>query len=846
MKNKFLKCIIGILLGSFLATAVTPAVSVQAVTASEESVEGMKLATENDDIAMYYDKETAQIAFLYKDSGRVIETKILDGTGNATYQDYMKSELILSYYKNYKTNGETILTTNKLAIEVALNEAGEEQTIYTVLDDGLRVDFILRENKLSMDVVPKVIPEEKWRTKIWPYLSEEERDFVEKQYTYHSKDGGYRRNSDDSNTTLRQTAIEMLQKYIFQGEYTEEDMEEDNAAIGYVSTWENLEVRMSIIYTLDGDEIVVTVPTSDITVNDEDVILSQLQVLRYMTSATEEQTGYFVVPDGIGAVINFNNGLTKASDYVSRVYGKDTLIDATTYSSLKYYANMPMYGTVYDDYALLSVVEKGDTIAQLTTQVAGKVDSYNKAYWNFILTEKENVSTSSDASVSVNKYTDTYTDDIVIRYMMLEEENANYTGIAKAYQKYLIDKGELTKTERKEDASLYLEVLGAVKESKNFLGIPYQGISALTTFSEMKQMLEYFKISGVKDIEAELVGWMNNGDNHSALLDIDIDSSMGSKTELGRITDFAHEYEFGFYAALNLQTVYAAENPLSLWSTENFASKYASKFLSNEYAQLGTSKLGLDSLKINDYSGYLVSPAKLKTYTSKVLKELSKFALEGISLKDIGSYLVADYSDKNRTSRQDATDIENEAIGMVADEYNILLSNPDSYAWQYADAISDIPSRSNEYTVFAYDVPLLPLILDGCVSYSTTALNYDTQKTLSEMILKCVETRMNPKFYLMYSDMSALENTDEHYDELSISYMTWRKDIVSLYEEYNEFYELVQDADFAKHETLDKSGKIVKVTYTNGVKVYVNYSKSAYEADGHEIGASSYLIVEAE
>lgn len=843
MKNKFLKCIVGILLGSFLATAVTPAVSVKAVTASEESVEGMELAAENDDIAMYYDEETAQVSFLYKDTGRVISSKVLDGDGNATFKDYQKSELIVEYYQTAKSGSTTIIATNSMAIDIDLEAGQEAQVQYELVENGLKVSFCLKENKISMDAVPKFIPKEKWLEKIYPYLSKDEKTEVAKYYTYNEKMDAYRR-TKDGNDGLTQSAIRKIQNMIFQGDYTQEDMEADNAAFGYESEWSNLEINISIVYELDGSDILVKVPTADITVNNEDAIIAAIHVTRYLTSSTTEENGYIVVPDGSGAIINFNNGLTKATDYESRVYGDDTIIDADEYSSLSYYASMPMYGMVYDDYAIVSIVEDGDTMAELNTQISNKGDSYNKAWWKFILTEQENVATSTNSAVSVNKYTgDTFDKDIVIRYKMLEEENANYFGVAKAYQKYLIKQGVLEKTERKDNASLFLEVLGSVKESKNLLGVPYQGVSALTTFSEMKQMLEYFKISGVKDIEAELVGWMNDGDKHYALTDIDIDSVMGSKSELARITDFAHEYEFGFYVALNLQKAYASKNVFNLWATSRFADKYASKFLSSEYAQIGTTKLGRDDLKINKYSAYLVSPVMLKTYTSKVMKELEKFSIEGVSLKDIGSLLIADYNSKQNVSRENAAVIENAAIGMLAKEYDVMLSNPDSYAWKNADVITDLPTRSNEYTVFAYDIPLVQLVLDGCMSYSTTALNYDTQKELSEMILKCIETRMNPKFYLMYAEMDELENTEDHYDELSINYNTWRKDIVKLYEEYNEFYKLVEDADFANHETLAKN--VVKVTYTNGVVVYVNYTKSDYKVSNDVvIGASSYVVVE--
>ncbi len=836
MKNKFLsKCIIGILLSSFLAAgSLLPATSASAATASELGNRA-ELVAENDDVRMYYDETDALVSLEYKDTGRIIHTKVMDGdSGNQTYQNYQKSDFLIDYYKDSKAGNTTRVSNYDMAIEAGQMEVEE-------IENGIKISYTLKEDRLSLDAVPKELPQEKMREMIYPHLSDSERTFIDTYYRSFDSNGSYYRQRDDGVT---QSVIRELYRLFYEvGEYTQEDLEADNATFGHESTWSNLEINLSIEYVLDGKDLLVRIPVSDFSTNSEDLILNTLTVLPYFLSATIDEEGYMVVPDGSGAIIGFNNGMTRAADYVSRVYADDVLIDATAYSNVEYYANMPIIGMVYEDYSILSIVEEGATMAEINTQISGKTDNYNKAYWKFYITEKENVATTEHSAVSVNKFTsDTFTDKIVIRYQMLEEENSNYTRIAKAYQNYLIEKGTLTKTERKDSASLYLEILGAVKESKNFLGIPYQGISSLTTLSETKQMLEHFKISGVDDMEVQLTGWMNNGDEHSALTSISLESSMGSKSELNRIVDFAHEYEFGFYPSLNLQKVYAAKSIFNRIATSSFAGSYASKFLSSEYAQLGTDRLGLDNLRIDSYSAYLVSPTKLKAYTSKVIRNLDKFSLEGISLQDIGTLLVADHNSKNSVSREHAAEIENEAIGMLADEYKVMLSNAYDYAWQYADCITDLPSRSNEFNTFSYDIPLLQLVLDGCVSYSTTPLNFDTQKDISEMILKCIETRMNPKFYLMYADMSELEATEEHYDELSINYMTWRKDIVTLYKEYNEFYKLVNDADIESHETLYKN--VVKVTYTNGVTVYVNYTGRTYRVDGQTLDASSYLIVE--
>ena len=819
------------MLSSFLvAICLLPSASVQAATATELPAKAEKVA-ESDEIIMYYDESTAMISLKYKDTGLIINSKVVDGTsGNKAYKNNQKSDFLIDYYKTTKSASPDTINNYVMAIET-------DQVETEKIDNGIKIKFTLKENKLSMDVVPKYIAQEKMESMILDKLGEEDKEFVRENYRLY--DGYYTRTKDSGVT---QSGIKRIRDIFYEKcGYTDADLEADNATKGYVSEWSNLEMRMSLEYVLEGSDVVVRVPMDEYYCNSEEANLNAFSLLPYFLSSTIDEEGYMVVPDGSGAVINFNSGLTKSVDYVSRVFGTDTLIDASEYDGTEYYANMSIIGMVYSDYAYLAIVEKGAAMAEIHTQISGKNDDYNKAYFKFYIREMENVATMEASTVSVNKFTgDVYNEDIVVRFQMLGAEEANYTGIAKNYQQYLVDTGVFEQKLQNDNASLFLEILGSTKESENFLGIPYQGVSSLTTFKEAKAMLEALSAAGIKDMDVQLTGWMNNGENHSPLTKISIDSAMGSKKDLNALAAFAAEKGYSFYPGLNLQTAYAKNSYFGKQSLNSFAGDYAAKFLSMEYAQVGTAKLGLDNLKINALSGYLVSPNFLTKYVEKAMKKLDSFAIDGVAIRDLGSLLVADYSTKIPVNRENAAVTENEALGLVAAEYNVLLEAPYSYAWKYADSISNVPSRSNEYNTFNYDIPLLQLVLDGYVNYSTTPLNYDTQMDNNEMLLKCIETRTNPKFTVMQAKMTDLKYTEEYVDLLSVEFEDWKDNMVAVYDEYNTFYQKVKGADIESHETPYKN--VAKVTYTNGVVVYVNYAKRPYMVDGNLIPASSYLV----
>lgn len=819
------------MLSSFLvAICLLPSASVQAATATEVPAKAEKVA-ESDEIIMYYDESTAMITLKYKDTGLIVNSKVVDGTsGNKAYKNNQKADFLIDYYKTIKSASPDTVNNYVMAIET-------DQVETEKIDNGIKIKFTLKEDKLSMDVVPKKISQEKMESMILDNLGEEDKEFVRENYRLYQD---YYIRQKDSGVT--QSGIKRIRDIFYEKcGYTDADLEADNAQYDYVSEWSNLEIRMTLEYVLEGSDVVVRVPMDEYYCNSEEATLNAFSLLPYFLSSTVEEEGYMVVPDGSGAVIEFNNGLTKSVDYVSRVFGTDTLIKASEYDSTEYYANMPILGMVYSDYAYLAIVEKGAAMAEIHTQISGKNDDYNKAYFKFYIQEMENVATMEASTVSVNKFTgDVFNEDIVVRYQMLGKEEANYTGIAKNYQQYLIDTGVLTKNGQNDNASLFLEILGSTKESENFLGIPYQGISSLTTFKEAKAMLEALSAAGIKDMDVQLTGWANGGENHSPLTKVDIDSAMGSKKDLNALAAFAAEKGYSFYPGVNLQTAYAKNSYFSKRSLNSFAGDYAAKFLSMEYAQLGTAKLGLDNLKINELSGYLVSPNFLTKYVEKAMNKLDKFDINGIAVRDMGSLLVADYSTKIPVNRENAAAIENEALGLVAAEYEVLLEAPYSYAWKYVDSVSNVPARSNEYNTFNYDIPLLQLVLDGCISYSTTSLNYDTQLDNNEMLLRCIETRTNPKFTVMQAKMTDLKYTEEYVDLLSVEFEDWKDNMVAVYDEYNTFYQQVKGADIESHETPYKN--VAKVTYTNGVVVYVNYAKRPYMVDGNLIPASSYLV----
>ena len=79
-------------------------------------------------------------------------------------------------------------------------------------------------------------------------------------------------------------------------------------------------------------------------------------------------------------------------------------------------------------------------------------------------------------------------------------------------------------------------------------------------------------------------------------------------------------------------------------------------------------------------------------------------------------------------------------------------------------------------------------------------------------------------------------------DIYSSEYDVYRDTIIEYSTELKEISEKTEGAYIIGHEIFDS--QIRKVTYDNGVVIYINYARTGQSADGYTIDAMSYKVVE--
>jgi hypothetical protein len=170
---------------------------------------------------------------------------------------------------------------------------------------------------------------------------------------------------------------------------------------------------------------------------------------------------------------------------------------------------------------------------------------------------------------------------------------------------------------------------------------------------------------------------------------------------------------------------------------------------------------------------------------------------------------------------------------------SLLLNQANDYAFPYATDIENVPMAHNDFSMVNYEIPFYQMILHGYVNYSGTSINLMDYSNRSEVILKLLEFGAAPHFTFSYEDSTELKYTglNEFY---STTFDNWKDDAISIYNEANAVLKNVQGASIVKHENLDVDARVKKITYDNGVIIYVNATNTAFSTGNLEIPANGY------
>ncbi len=595
-----------------------------------------------------------------------------------------------------------------------------------------------------------------------------------------------------------------------------------------------------IEYRLSDDHLEVSIPASQIRELGGGY-LYRIQLLRYMGATSYEDEGYFVVPNGSGSLICFNNGKTTAPMYSQYIYDIDPLAASYTTIEPLQTARLPIYGICSQDADLLVSIEDSASNCVLSAEVSGAYNDYNFAFPTFVFRTVDDLKNfdNSDTSVLVMEK-EMYRYNIRVRYSFPGDGYRGYAGIANYYRERLVQDGVLVRDETDGDIPLYCDVITGVRETGHFLGVQYLHSFAMTTFPEAEMISSELRSTGIDHQVLNVQGWFNGGYYHDAADRVHVPGYLGGRSGLEHLSDAVTENGGRLYADVAFQKVSCADRffPHDQVSSRYYGSGYTALFgLVNPTTYRNTASLGY---RENKY--YALSPKFLPRYVGSFLDKTEGLDVYGFSLRDLGNYLISDKKRSEVIEREQALNIVTGQMQRLKDSgKQLMISEANAYAFAYATDIINAPIDHTAYAIVDERIPFYEMILHGYISYSTELLNYENRDDMDRIRLQMIESGAAPHYVFTGDESSRMKLTSLN-SYYATTFENWSDSAVETYRYVNGALSQVQGAAIIGHEIED--GGVRRITYDNGVTILVNYGSSDMVCEGYTIPALGYMVIQ--
>lgn len=597
------------------------------------------------------------------------------------------------------------------------------------------------------------------------------------------------------------------------------------------------EIVIPVTYTLHDDYMSLNVVTADIDEKTASKITTNLTFMSTFGAADTEEEGYFVIPDGSGAVINFNNGKAGYRVYKGKVYGRDITAVNTTKPTMSRQVYLPMYGIVKGDSGMMVVADKGDTCASINAYVAGqKRTSYNSCYFDFEIRTSDEYLMGGEANpLRVFEKRGILVPEIEVRYYPVSNSDksaVDYTDIANSYKNYLKTSQGVEKSQAADNSALYIDLYGATLKQETVLGFPVTMQHKTTTFSDAKNILEQLKGLGVDNMVVNYNQWTTADIKEKVSDKAKPASILGGKSDFNALMDYAKSNNITIYPEVDNLTFKSGSGYFTMTDTAIRVSNAYSRQIEYDLAH-GVENKFYDAMS-------LLSPRKYAKMFTNLGKSYSKYGLDTISLGSATTVIYGDYG-KNSVSREMfKTNLQGYMEELKGSVPSIFADGANAYVLKYVDHVSNVPLNSSKYDVFDGDIPFYQIVMSGLKPVSTTAVNGDAQ--VADLVLRAIACGSNLRFD--FTAETADELKDTRYDVLYYSnYEYWLEDAAGCYKFANEVLSQTAGAEITDYNIL--SDGEIETVYSNGTTTRVNLNDKTVTVGGKTISIYDYVGEEA-
>jgi hypothetical protein len=574
----------------------------------------------------------------------------------------------------------------------------------------------------------------------------------------------------------------------------------DGATVDYA--FDEAQLGRRLVYRLADDYLDVELPESSLREEGKNVF-ARIDPLPSFGAAKADAEGYFVVPNGVGALVRFGQSQPDyRRDYEAEVYGPATLAFGPG-TGAEERAAMPVYGIVDGDAAMLAVIRRGEMDAQLAAQMATRPAELNRVGAQFLV-RRTALYPRRRGTFAARVETDPVRSERAIRFRFLRGPDATYVGLAKAYREHLIaERG--ARPLAGDEAPLHLRLFMGVERSS----FPWPELVKLTTFDQAIEILEALAARGVGRLHVTLVGWEKGGAFGRWPIRLPPEAGFGGETGLRRLAQYC--LANGHRLIVEDQYLFGIDRNGG-FSTRADVVKAANRLAMTNQAE----------------RVFLLNPVFARQrYAEPDTAALARWGVGGVLVRYAGETVLRDHNETNPLDRAAFAEQQRGLLRLARERTGWAgAEGANDYLVGAADHLDKVPLDRWNYQFFEETVPFLPIALHGLVTYSAIPGNIRGDATRER--LRAIEYGVLPSFELTYEAPLELARTE--YDGLfSSRYTDWLDQVVDEYRLARDELGAAWRLPIADHRRI--GGEQFETTYADGTRVTVDYR-----------GAGSYRV----
>ena len=800
---------------------------------------GEKLTMESDRLLFEMDSATTQFQVTDRQTGKTWYSNPLDREQDkvalSSKKDYLSATLTVTYTSN---SGEVELDNYTYSI---MNQTFD---VAQLEDGSIRVDYAI--GKIEKDyLLPTAITVERYKD-LTGRMSKSTAKKVSSNYTLYEPSKLDGKDNKEEIIALYPSVVEQalyilksdttaankakIEGYFAEAGYSQEDYEIDQQLVAGSRKNNGPVFNASVIYRLEGPDMVVEVPYTSLRCGG-DSPLTYVSVLPLFGAAGMSQEGFILIPEGGGAIINYNNGKLSQSAYYANLYGWDYATERTEAVSETRNA-FPVFGMGQPDGSFICMVEGTRSYCGISADIAGRFNSYNTVYGKYSVLHYDRFNVSNRTAQLLYMYETRIPDDTLIqRYRFIEGDS--YVDMATAYGEYLRANPEMRGESASTDVPVNVELVGAINKVEARFGIPVDSVLAVTTFEQAQKIIDEICAGGVKDLNVRMTGWANGGVRQKVLTGVHVVGQMGGENGMKKLIEYAKSKNVDLF--FDGITCFAYNSGVF----DGFLPfSNAARFTTREQVRLYNYSIVYYRQQKGTDPYYLTRPDYAKKNASNLINGLNSRGAAGVAFRDIGNLLSADYYNQATVTREQVLRMNVETLReAIAKGLKVIIKEGNDYALPYADLITDMNLTGNAYAIVDKRIPFYQIAIHGLKNYTGEAINLagDYQTAL----LECAEYGAGLNFTFMEADNKVLQDTT-YSCYSSAGFERWKAEIIPMITRYQTEMSGLNTQTITGHEQLSED---VSVTvYQDGTRVYVNYSGTAFDTGTVQVPARDYLV----